>query len=92
MKFSRSKIKQIIKEEVRSINEAARHEGQESDLEVVNKNLDSAIAAATELKIELEKNSLVSDRSGEIEDQSRVAATLIRSLLRMVRDEEAIRK
>jgi len=91
MKFSRRKIKQIIKEETRSINEAARPEGQESKIEVVNNNLDSAIAAATELKIELEKGPLLSDKSGEIEDQSYVAATLIRSLLRMVRDEEAIR-
>lgn len=90
MKFSRDKIRSIIKEEMNRVDEA-HDDDSESKMEIVSRNLDKVIASASELKMELENKGMLPDKSGTYEDQSAVAASLISALLNIARNEEEIR-
>jgi shikimate kinase len=90
MKFSRDKIRSIIKEEVSRVNETHASDA-ESRMEIVSRNLDEIISSANELKLELERKGTLPDKSGTCEDQSAVAASLVKALLRMTMEEEEIR-
>jgi len=87
IKFSKEKIRQIIKEEVSHVNEM---HGSDSDTEMamVAKNINTIVTSANELKLELENKDDVPEW---VQEKVAVTAAMVNSVLLSLRDEEEIR-
>ena len=91
MKFSKGKIKQIIKEELASVNEMFHYNGSEgldTEMKLVEKNINTIITSANELKVELETKDDVPEW---VQEKIAVTAAMINSVLLSLRDDDEIR-
>ena len=87
MKFSKDRIRQIIKEEMSRVDEL--HGGDsKTELAMVAKNINTIITSANELKMEIENKD---DIPEWVQEKVAVTAAMINSVLLSMRDEEEIR-
>ncbi len=87
MKFSRDRIRQIIKEEMSRVNEA-HPDDSNTEMAMVAKNINTIITSANELKLEIENKNDVPEW---VQEKVAVTAAMINSVLLSIRDEEEIR-
>lgn len=88
MKFSKEKIRTIIKEEMSNISEMQGSTDAEKEAAMVNKNINTIAASASELKAELEGRD---DIPEWVQEKVAVTAAMINSVLLSMRDKEEVR-
>lgn len=88
MKFSKEKIRTIIKEEMSNISEMQGSTDAEKEAAMVNKNINTIAASASELKAELEWRD---DIPEWVQEKVAVTAAMINSVLLSMRDKEEVR-